>query len=240
MGFDSVEPAIRAGGLAAATFAVVAGFFVGLTPAGYVAGPAVLGYLTVGAEGRTGALVRRGAAYVLGAALPIALFGLLLGVFGEVVLVLLGEQVVARYLLVALVSGLTGLLLSGLVVAPLPCYLPMPRPAASSRDAFLLGIPLGLAACAACTPLLFPIAAAATASGGPLYGAGLLMLFGLARGVPILVGAASMGALLRLRRWGVRLGLSAQRVAGCILLATAALYLVQALLVASGRPALFT
>lgn len=238
MGADGVEPSVRAGWLAAVWFVLVAGFFVGLTPGAYAAGPAVLGYLTVGAEGRRGALVRRAAAYVLGAALPAAGFGLLLGLFGERVLAIFGEQIVAWYLLVALVAGVTGLLLSGLVAAPLPAYLPLPRPIGSSRDALLRGVPLGLAACPACTPLLFPIAAVAAASGGPLYGAGLLLLFGLARGVPILVAATSFDALRRLRRL-IPLGLSAQRLAGWLLLATAGLYLAQAMLVLSGRPALF-
>lgn len=238
MGADGAEQAIRAGGLAAVWFVLVSGVFVGLTPGAYVAGPAVLGYINVGIEGRRAALARRAAAYVVGAALPMAAFGLLLGIFGDVVLAFFGEQVVAWYLLVALVAGVSGLLLSGVTVAQLPSYLPMPRPVASSRDAFLLGIPLGLAACPACTPLLFPIAAVAATSGGPLYGAGLLLLFGLARGVPILVGAASLAALRRLRGL-IPLGLSAQRIAGWLLLATAALYLVQALLVVSGRPAWF-
>ncbi len=73
---------------------------------------------------------------------------------------------------------------------------------------------------------------------GPLYGAALLFLFGLARGVPVLAAAVSLGALSRLRRL-IPLGLSAQRVAGWLLLATAVLYLVQVLLITAGRPALF-
>ena len=238
MGAEGVEPAVSAGGLAAAGFVALAGLFVGLTPGAYAAGPAVLGYLNAGADGRPGAMLGRAAAYVVGAALPMALFGLVLGLFGDAVLAALSEQVVAWYVLVAVVAGATGLLLSGLVVAPLPAYLPVPRPAASARDAFLLGVPLGLAACPACTPLLFPIAAVAAASGGPLYGGALLLLFGLARGVPILAGAVSLGALRRLRCL-IPFGLSAQRAAGWLLLGTAALYLVQAALVAAGRPPWF-
>jgi cytochrome c-type biogenesis protein len=86
--------------------------------------------------------------------------------------------------------------------------------------------------------MLFPIATAATLSGGPLYGAGLLFLFGLGRGVPILAAAGSIEALRRLRRL-IPLGLAAQRLAGWLLLALSALYLVQALLVLAGQPALF-
>jgi cytochrome c-type biogenesis protein len=235
---EGIELTVALGGLAAVAAVLVGGLFVGLTPGAYLAGPAVLGYINVGVEERQGALLRRAVAYVIGAAVPMAALGFLLGSVGDVVLALFAEQVVAWYLLVALVTGTSGLLLSGQVVAPLPSYLPMPRAAASSRDAFLLGVPLGLAACPACTPMLIPIATAAAASGGPLYGAGLLFVFGLGRGIPILAAAASLGALRTLRRV-IPLGLSAQRVAGWLLLATAALYVLQALLILSGRPALF-
>jgi cytochrome c-type biogenesis protein len=235
---EGVEWAVRAGGLAAVWFVLTAGMFVGLTPGAYLAGPAVLSYINLSAGDRRGALLRRAAAYVVGAAVPLAALGLLLGLFGEVVVGILAEHVVVWYLLVALVAGGIGVLLGGLVVARLPSYLPMPRPVGSSRDAFLLGLPLGLAACPACTPLLFPIAAVATVTGGPLYGAGLLLLFGLARGVPILVAAASLGALKGLQRL-IPLGLSAQRVAGWLLLVTALLYLAQAVLLLFGKPALF-
>ena len=235
---QGVEAAVAAGGLIAAWLVFVAGVFVGLTPGAYVAGPAVLGYINVGAEQRRAELVRRAAAYAVGAAIPAAVFGLLLGLLGDAVLLAVAERVVLWYLLVALVAGATGLLLTGLVVVPLQSYVPLPRPVASARGAFLLGLPLGLAACPACTPLLFPIGAAAAVSGGPVYGAALLFLFGLGRGVPILVGAASLGALRRLRRL-IPVGLSAQRVAGWLLVATAGVYALQALLVLVGRPALF-
>lgn len=238
MALHEIETAVSAGGLVAAWLVLVAGIFIGLTPGAYLAGPAVLGYLHAGRAGRRGELLGRAAAYVVGAALPTAAFGLLVGFFGDVVLAAFSERVVVWYLLVALVAGVNGLLLTGLVVARVPAYLPVPREATSARGAFLLGLPLGLAACPACTPLLFPIATLAATSGGALYGAGLLFLFGLGRGVPILVGAASLGALQRLRRL-IPLGVSAQRSAGWLLLATAALYLLQALLIWSGRPALF-
>lgn len=239
MGVQELAPAITAGGLAAISTVLVAGFFVGLTPGAYLAGPAVLGYINVGVEGRRGALVLRALAYAVGTALPMAVVGALLGWIGDPVLAAFGEHIVVWYLLVALVTGALGLALSGLVVPHLPAYLPRPRPVASTPGAFLLGLPLGLAACPACTPLLLPIATLAAVTGGPLYGAGLLLLFGLSRGVPILVAAVSLEALRGLRKL-IPFGLSAQRIAGWLLLLTGALYASQALLIASGRPALFT
>lgn len=234
---DGLESAITAGGLAAVITVLAAGLFLGLTPGAYLAGPAVLGYLNVGSPGR-GALLWRALAYVVGAALPMGALGLLLGFFGDTVLGLFSEQVVAWYLLVALATGLLGLLLAGRLVARLPSYLPRPKPVGSATGAFLLGLPLGLAACPACTPMLFPIATLASLSGGPAYGAALLFLFGLGRGIPILAAAASLGALKQLRRL-IPLGLAVQQAAGWLLLATAALYLLQAALIVSGRPGLF-
>jgi len=222
---------------AAVVLVLLAGVFVGLTPGAYLAGPAVLGYLATGTEQRAG-LVRRAAAYVLGAALPMALLGFLLGALGDWTAAVLAEQVVWWNLLVAVVAGFSGLLLTGVVVAPIPGFLPLPHVVASSRDAFLMGVPLGLAACPACTPMLFPIASAAILSGGPAYGAALLLIFGIGRGVPILTAAASLHWLRRLR-WVIPAGQWLQRTAGWLLLVTAAVYLVQAAFVASGRPALF-
>jgi cytochrome c-type biogenesis protein len=223
--------------LAAVVLVLLAGVFVGLTPGAYLAGPAVLGYLATGTEQRTG-LLRRASAYVVGAALPMALLGFLLGAVGDWTAAVLAEQVVWWNVLVALVTGSSGLLLTGVVILPIPAFLPLPRVVASSRDAFLIGVPLGLAACPACTPMLFPIASAAILSGGPAYGAALLLVFGIGRGLPILAAAASLDWLRTLRLL-VPSGLWLQRIAGWLLLVTAAVYLVQAALVASGRPALF-
>jgi len=233
-----IEAAIVTGGLWALGLTMLAGLLVGLTPAAYLAGPSVLAYMTVGARSSRGAIFARASAYVVGAAVPMAVLGLLLGVFGEVVIGLAAELAVAWYLLVGIVTGISGLLLTGLVVAKIPAYLPVPRPASSVTDAFLLGLPLGLAACPACTPMLFPIAAAATLSGGPLYGAGLLFVFGIGRGVPILLAAVSVESLQKLRK-AIPMGLAAQRIAGWLLVATSLLYLVQAGLVLSGQPAWF-
>ena len=233
-----IEAAITSGGPWALGLTLLAGLLVGLTPAAYLSGPAVLAYMTVGAKGRRGALTLRALAFVLGAAVPMATLGFLLGTAGEFVIGMAAELVVAWYLLVAIVTGVSGLLMTGLVVAKVPSYLPVPRPVSTVRDAFLLGLPLGLAACPACTPMLFPIAAAATLSGGPLYGAGMLFVFGIGRGVPVLLAAASLEGLQRLRTL-IPMGLAAQRIAGWLLLAISLLYLVQTGLVFTGRPAWF-
>jgi len=233
-----VETAVGAGGFAALWIVLVAGVFIGLTPGAYLAGPAVLGYLHVGDNSRRWVLIGRAGAYVLGAAIPTAVFGLLVGFFGDVVLIAVGERIVLWYLLVVVVTTINGLLLTGMLVARLPSFLPKPRPVGSARGAFFLGLPLGLAACPACTPLLFPIASVAAVSGGPLYGAGLLLLFGLGRGVPILIGAISFAGLQKLRRL-IPFGLSVQRIAGWLLLATAGFYVLQIILIRTGRAALF-
>ena len=232
------EAAIRVGGVPAALAVLVAGLFIGLTPGAYLAGPAVLGYLSVDAARRRAELPRRAVCYVVGTALPMAALGLLLGLFGDVVLAVFSEHVVAWYLLVVLVTGILGLLLTGTVRVRLPSYTPLPKPVGSARGAFLLGLPLGLAACPACTPMLLPIATLVSLSGGPLYGAALLFLFGLGRGIPILAAATSLGLLRKLQAF-IPAGLAMQRLAGWLLLATAALYLFQVVLILSGRPGLF-
>ena len=68
MGTQRIETAVGAGGLAALGFVLLAGLFIGLTPGAYLAGPAVLGYMHVSPDGRRATLIRRAAAYVVGAA----------------------------------------------------------------------------------------------------------------------------------------------------------------------------
>src|SRR5438045_222238 len=126
-----IEAAIVAGGLWAFGLTMLAGLLVGLTPAAYLTGPAVLAYLTVGAKSNRGAIVFRAVAYMLGSAVPMATLGFLLGAVGEFVIGLAAELAVAWYLLVAIVTGASGLLLTGLVVAKVPAYLPVPRPVSS-------------------------------------------------------------------------------------------------------------
>src|SRR5438034_10403839 len=84
--FEHLEGAIQVGGLAAAAAVLAAGLLLGLTPGAYLTGPAVLGYLSVGGHNQRAALLLRALCYVIGAALPLGALGLLLGVFGDVVL----------------------------------------------------------------------------------------------------------------------------------------------------------
>jgi len=111
-----VETAVSTGGLAALWVVLVAGVFIGLTPGAYLAGPAVLGYLNIGNNGRRRVLIGRAGAYVIGAAIPTALFGLLVGFFRDVVLIAIGTRIVLWYLLVVVVTGINGLLLTGMMV----------------------------------------------------------------------------------------------------------------------------
>src|SRR3712207_537412 len=100
-----IDAAIGLGRPPAVLAMLASGLFVGLTPRACLAGPAVLGYIHVGAEGRRGALLWRAVAYVVGASRPLAALGLLLGVFGDVAVGILAEQAALWYLLVALVAA---------------------------------------------------------------------------------------------------------------------------------------
>ena len=66
--------------------------------------------------------------------------------------------------------------------------------ASSVRGASLRGLPFGLIACPACTPLLLPVARGAAAAGNALYGAALMGAFSLGRGIPLVVLGTSTSA----------------------------------------------
>lgn len=114
---------------------------------------------------------------------------------------------------------------------------PVVKPAGSVKGAYALGIPFGLSACPACTPMVLPILGAAAATGTPWWGAVLLFVFGLARGVPLLLVGTATGMVMRVRRfafWVPKI-----EWAGGVLLLIAALYfLYQSAVVAGLVPSL--
>src|SRR5690606_466617 len=126
-------------------------------------------------------------AFVLGTATVDAALGALFGFVGGVVI-----EAVARYLalwnlLVALLLGVFAFALLRVIRVKWPVLKMSWRKAHTVPGAYALGIPFGLTACPACTPMVLPMLGAAAATGTWWFGALLMFTFGLARGVPLLV-----------------------------------------------------
>jgi cytochrome c-type biogenesis protein len=209
----------------------LAGLAMGVAPSSYALYPVIAGYVAGDEQRSTGRGFGLSLAFVLGTATVDAALGALFGFVGGVVI-----EAVARYLalwnlLVALLLGVFAFALLRVIRVKWPVLKMSWRKAHTVPGAYALGIPFGLTACPACTPMVLPMLGAAAATGTWWFGALLMFTFGLARGVPLLVIGASTGLFARLerfRRWVPRL----ERAAGWILLVGALVFLFQAVRVA--------
>ncbi|HJU19257.1 MAG TPA: cytochrome c biogenesis protein CcdA [Stellaceae bacterium] len=207
--------------LLAVAAVALAGLLVGLAPSSLPLYSVVAGYVGGQAARRTRGLLQA-AGFVLGMATVDAALGALFGFLGFAVLRAVAGALALTDLLLAALLLVLGLALLRKIRIVVPVLRPKPRQAASFAAAYALGVPFGLSACPACTPMTLPILGAAASTGTPWLGGVLLFVFGLARGVPLLVvgGAADMAR--RVPR--VTLWVPAIERAGGVLFLIAALY----------------
>ena len=219
---------ISAASPAAFALVVVAGLIMGVAPVSVPVMSVVVGSVAGQSEAKTPTGVRRAllfsVGFVLGMATVDAAVGGLFGFLGYAVIQVLAGYVGVTNLVIAALLAVIGLALLRVVRMPWPRVQVAPRPVRSFGAAYALGVPLGLSACPACTPMVLPILGAAAATGEPWLGAALLFTFGLARGVPLLAAGTATGAVKHLPRLAPLVP-KLER-AGGVLLLLAALYFV--------------
>ena len=228
--------------LMAFTAAAVAGLVMGLTPASRPLVPAIVGFVM----GRDGETMRRpsrwrGAAlsiaFVLGMATVDAAIGALFGILGYYVVSTISTYLDLANLLIAILLAFLGLVLLRVVVVRWPTAKPSFRPAETIGGAYLLGIPIGLSVCPACSPLVIPILGISATTGSPYIAAALLFVFGLGRGTLIIIAGTTAGALKslgRISRWIP----AAEKAGGVLLLIFSAYFLYQSAMYAGYVPPL--
>lgn len=206
----------------------LAGFAMGLAPSSYALYPVIAGYVAGEEEERSGS---RGLvlslAFVLGTATVDAALGALFGLVGGVVIEAVARYVVVWNVVVAALLLAFGLALLRVFRVRWPVLKMTWRKAHTVPGAYALGIPFGLTACPACTPMVLPMLGTAAATGTWWFGALLMFVFGLARGLPLLAVGASAGWLARMKAattWVPRL----QSAAGWLLLLGGAYFLFEA------------
>ena len=227
---------ISAASPAAFALVVLAGLLMGVAPsslplasvvAGFVAGQAGAADAAGARDvvGRTrGALLSAG--FVLGMATVDAAIGALFGFLGYAVIRSLAGYLALTNLLLAALLVVLGLVLLRKVRIAIPVLRPLPRRVDSFGAAYALGVPFGLSACPACTPMMLPILGAAAATGTPWLGAILLFVFGLARGVPLLLVGTAAGLVTHMRRFAAWVP-TIERTAGMLLIVAALYFLYQ-------------
>ena len=214
-------------GPSAFAVALLGGLVAGFGPCTLPMLPAVFGYVTGTVAGEGGVSQRRVLAlsgvFVLGTSLVFAVIGALAGAIGRAVLFgAWASYVVAA---VCLALGLHMLGLIDLRLDVLNRFLPQQRPRGRGlAGALTLGMLFGLVATPCSTPILAGIATIAAARGSAVQGAALLFVYGLGKGVPLLILGFASGSLAKMRPLSRAAG--ALTKAGGIALLGVAAYLV--------------
>lgn len=232
MNAESLASQLAAGGLTGAPafgLAFLGGLVAGFGPCILPVLPAVFGYVTGTvsrgtSEGRPATPMWRGlalsAVFVFGMSLVSAVIGGAAGFAGRALL--LGSW---AYYVLALVCAVVGLQMFGVVDLPfdrLNVILPMKRPRRTGIvGALVLGMLFGLVASPCSTPVLAAIAAAAATTGSAGKGAGMLFVYGLGKGVPLLLLGLASGSLGFMRAVSVAVP-ALTRLGGAALIAAAA------------------
>jgi cytochrome c-type biogenesis protein len=153
-------------------------------------------------------------------ALGLALTFMLLGVAASLVGGLVGASTTWWYYLVAFVCFVIGLNMLGLIHIETPLWLGGLREKITLKGApgaLALGLVSGLVASQCATPVLAAILTYVMAKGALVYGAGLLFVYALGRGVPVVLAGTFTGALKQMQAlgcWNERL----EKMAGAVIL----------------------
>jgi len=219
------------GVLAAFGIAFLGGMVAGFGPCVLPMLPAVFGYVT-GQVAETpgisrGAAWRRGlalsATFVLGMSLLFASAGVAAALLGRALFV--GAW---AYYVVAAVCAVLGLQMLGVINLPFDAlnrFLPNTRPERRGHvGAFAFGILFGVVASPCSTPILAAIATIAAVRGSVPQGALLLFVYGLGKGVPLMLFGLAAGSLTVMRSISRATGMLS-RLGGAALIGVAA-YLI--------------
>jgi len=135
---------------------------------------------------------------VLGMSLVFAVIGAIAGLLGRALIV--GAW---AYYAVAAICVVIGLQMLGVIELPVDRvnrWLPSKRPERrGALGALLFGMLFGLVATPCSTPILAAIAAIAATTGSVVKGAALLFVYGIAKGLPLLLLGVASGSLVFMR-----------------------------------------
>lgn len=154
-------------------------------------------------------------------ALGLAITFMLLGVVAALLGAWIGSGTRWWYYLVATICFLIGLQMLGVLQFDLPMYLGGLRERIALKGvpgALALGLVSGLVASQCATPVLAAILTYVMAKGALVYGATLLFVYALGRGVPVVLAGTFTGALKEMQSLG-RWSPLIERISGIIVLA---------------------
>lgn len=221
--------------------AALAGLLLALTPTVLATVPVVMGYVAGEPELKRWKALSRSLAFVLGTATTFGAYGLIFGWAGTLLAPLFGTN---GYLIAGTVMVLLGLAMVGKLRLRAPALSGPEGKVESLAGAYAFGLPFGLvgSACPCSMPVVLAMLLYAGSVGSPWFGAALLFVFALVRGLPLLLAGTFTGLLKDLKaiaRWQPRL----EKASGALLIVLGAGFVAQrfgtvAVAVATGTAAL--
>jgi len=199
----------------------LAGIVTSIGPCNLSMVPIIIGYVGGTEAGRSKSLALS-VTFTLGTATTFMLLGLIIAAAGGI----FGTSKSILYYIVAAVCVALGLNLLGFLKLNISFggnLLSRIREAKGPAGSYLLGLVMGLVGSQCGTPVLLVILSLAMASGQWLYGATLLFIYALGRGIPIIIVGTFTGLVTRMdtfARWNMIL----EKVAGVIIIAVGAYY----------------
>ena len=179
----------------------VGGLLTSLGPCNIATIPLIVGYLGGSRN------MSRSRSFVLSLtfAIGLAVTFMLLGVIAALIGGIIGANTRWWYYLVALICFLIGLNMLGVLKLNLPMWFGGLRERIGLKGipgALALGLVSGLVASQCATPVLAAILTYVMAKGALVYGASLLFVYSLGRGVPVILAGTFTGALKSLQKLG--------------------------------------
>jgi cytochrome c-type biogenesis protein len=179
--------------------ALITGFLFSFNPASFITIPVVLAYVTK-ARALSVAL-KLGGAFIMGMILTHLILGVGSAIGGDYVGRILGQH---WYLLLGPLLIVLGLIWTGWLKFTIPWFAIRGQRVVTTWSAFMLGVPFTVGVCPICSPGLLIALSASASVGSVPYGALLLLMFGIGRTLPVMIGAWSIGYLESLKsfaRW---------------------------------------
>jgi len=214
---------IQDASLLAFALVFLGGILTSLGPCNVAMIPLVVGYIGGSRD------LPRSRAFTLSLAFAIglAITFMLLGVAAALIGGLVGASTTWWYYLVAFVCFVIGLNMLGLIHLDMPLWLGGLRERVTLKGApgaLALGLVFGLVASQCATPVLAATLTYVMAKGALAYGAGLLFVYALGRGVPVVLAGTFTGVLKRMQAFG-RWNEALEKVAGAVVI-TVGLYFI--------------
>ncbi|MBX9584545.1 MAG: sulfite exporter TauE/SafE family protein [Gemmataceae bacterium] len=205
--------------------AAAAGLLLALTPTVLATVPVVMGYVAGEPGLRRWRAFTRSLAFALGTATTFGVYGLVFGWAGTKFAAFFGAN---GYLVAGIVLVVLGLAMLKLFRLRAPSVSAPERRVESLAGAYLLGLPFGLvgSACPCSIPVVLAMLLYAGSTGSAWFGALLLFVFALVRGLPLVLAGTFTGLLKDFKsvaRWQPRL----EKAAGLLLVVLGVAFVAQ-------------